>query len=273
MASDDRPARPAMISPTGLAGQQPFPATLRYTYQATIAITRRHRIYTAIDHALGLRVIVKQAIEPHAQAGGLAGLQLACEGAMLRFLARRHIQAPRYIGLFDIDGRASLAMTQVPGQTLESLHLAAQISPEHIVRLIARLCAVLNQLHALGYVHHDIKPSNIIVQPDFTPVLIDWGSAEAIRAPGDRRPGSAFTPAFVSPDQARGLSRPTNDIFALGMTLDTLVEWPGPRLAAIIAKAVALREPRYHTAAELGHDLAQLCLLDRAAGYVGLQAI
>jgi serine/threonine protein kinase len=273
MAAYARPADSATIQLARVRTPDRFSPLPRYTCESIAATTHRHIISIGIDHVLGRSVIVKQARPDTWASAEAAWLALLCEAAMLRFLARRQVRAPRYIDLFEADRSPCLVMTRVPGTTLEALHLAGQLSPDDAVRIITRLCAAVARLHALGYVHHDIKPANIMIQPDLTPVLIDWGCAEAIRPPGARRPNAGFTPAFVSPDQARGLARPTNDIFALGMTLDALVEWPSTALEGIVDRAIAQHEPRYRSAAALGRDLARLCMIDQLAGYVGLKAI
>ncbi len=273
MAIYTRPADSATIQLARVCLPDHFAPVRHYSRESIAATTRRHTIYTGLDHALGRSVIIKQARADEPASTAAIWLPLLCEAAMLRFLARRRVRAPRYIDLVEMDGRPCLVMSRVTGTTLERLHLAGQLSPDDAVRIVTRLCATLARLHTLGYVHHDIKPANIIVQPDLTSVLIDWGSAAAIRPPSSRRPNASFTPVFVSPDQVRGLARPTNDIFAIGMTLDRLVEWPSAPLEAIIGRAIAQREPRYHNAAALGRDLAQLCMIDRLAAYIGLKAI
>lgn len=261
-------ARPATSATLSLVPTAAAPGCVeRYNTPVLLTRTTSHTITTALDRVSGHEVIIKQAhsAEPAAQ------LRLACEGAMLRFLARHELLAPRFVELFEHNGYAHLVMTRVQGRTLGALHSAGQISAAQIVQLLCRLCQSVLRLHQLGYVHHDIKPPNILVRPDFTPVLIDWGAAAALR--GRATPGGIGTVGFASPDQVRGLVRPTNDLFALGMTLDALIVRPAPRLSAIIDRAIAQHEPRYHSAAELGRDLAQLCLIERVASCLSLAAV
>ena len=268
MSTNSRPADSVTLRLVALrpAGAE----AARFSYTATVATTTAHTIVLATDHAAGREVILKQA-RPHAAAG--AQLRLAAEAAMLRFLARRQIAAPRFVALFEHDGRACLAMSRVPGLTLEALQQRGLASPELVVRSLARLCGTLARLHCCGYLHHDIKPANIVVQPDLTPVLIDWATAEAIRPTGARGRVGGLTPGFASPEQLRGLALPSNDLYAVGATLAELVEWPGARLAQIIARATGQAAPRYTRAADLAHDLAQLCLIDCVVDMAGLRAI
>lgn len=261
-------ARPSTSATLTLVPAEAAPGPLAHYHTITpLAQTATHAVFAALDPQTGREVIVKQACASDAPAR----LRLACEAAMLRFLARQQVAAPRFVAAFEHGGRPHLVMTRIGGRTLEALHRAGQISAAQVVQLLCRLCASVLRLHRLGYVHHDIKPANIVVQPNFTPVLIDWGAA----APASRRlsSGGTCTPGFASPDQVRGLARPANDLFALGMTLDALIARPAPRLCAIIDRAIAQHEPHYHSAADLGRDLAQLCLIERLASSVALSAV
>lgn len=259
--------QPAMSATLHLA-PPPAPPLGCYGSITTLAVTATHVIYAGFDRSAGREVIIK-----YAHAAGATALGLSSEAAMLRFLARHQIAAPRYRGLAEHGGRSALVMSRIPGHTLEALHGAQAVGPGLIVWLAARLCATLAALHRLGYVHHDIKPANIVVRPDYTPVLIDWGTAEAIRPPDDRRPNSGFTPGFVSPSQASGTARPSNDLFAVGMLLDALIDWPGPQLATIIARATGQHHQPFRDAEGLAQALARLRMIDRLAKAIGLKAI
>jgi serine/threonine protein kinase len=192
---------------------------------------------------------------------------------MLCFLARRGILAPRYYDYYVAGEQACLLMSKIPGRTLDNLRRDDELSPHQAIWIVAHLCLVVHELHRNGYVHHDIKPSNVVVRPDGVPVLIDWGSAEAIRPPADLHQRSTFTPGFVSPDQAHGSARPSNDIFALGMTLDDLIQWPGPRLIEIIRRATTSTKEPYRSAIAMAYDLLQLSILDSLVNWLGLMAI
>src|SRR5262249_2261814 len=180
--------------------------------------------------------------------------------------------------------------------------------------LLARFVAACNAIayaHSRGVIHRDIKPSNLMLGPYGETLVVDWGLAKVIgreatdgddSAPAERtlrpasgdssatQPGSALgTPAFMSPEQARGEVTdlgPATDIYSLGATLYTLLtgrspiqgrstaevlenvrlgNWrparqlqpDAPRpLAAIAGKAWALKGgDRYGTALELAADV------------------
>jgi eukaryotic-like serine/threonine-protein kinase len=134
------------------------------------------------------------------------------------------------------------------------------------------LCSDFSALHQHDYVHHDPKPANIMVQPDGTPVLIDWGSIQSIR-PRGQWPMQYFTPDYACLDQIRGEALVSNDIYSLGKSLEATMLWPSRRLRAIIDRATAPIERRYTTAAQLQRDLIRLRRLDRTVNRLGLTAI
>ena len=83
--------------------------------------------------------------------------------------------------------------------------------------------------HQRLIVHCDLKPSNVLVRADGTPVLLDFGIARALDHPGATALGDAayFTPDYASPEQLRGEAVTTAaDIHALGLILFELISWP-----------------------------------------------
>ena len=91
--------------------------------------------------------------------------------------------------------------------------------------MIAKVARALNSAHEQGIVHRDIKPSNVIVQPDGSPVLLDFGLAIEEEPDGRSltRTGEApGTPAYLAPETVNGeVVRPDaqSDVYALGVTL------------------------------------------------------
>jgi len=93
------------------------------------------------------------------------------------------------------------------------------------LRLFLDLCAAVEYVHGHHIVHCDIKPLNVLVTPDRTVKLLDFGAAEDLRkGGGTERKGGAMTPSYGAPEQANSdnISRHT-DIYALGILLREIV--------------------------------------------------
>lgn len=135
----------------------------------------------------------------------------------------RHYAFPSVREVFKLDdGALAIVMSYVPGPTLEQTvnHLGA-IDPQHVGWIFERLLAGLNYLHANGVIHGDIKPQNIILQPEsHGAVLIDFGLSMV--KPTGKDSNIGFTAHFSPPEQLskdRKPLIPESDFYALGMTM------------------------------------------------------
>ena len=136
-------------------------------------------------------------------------------------------------GIFN--GRYYIAMTLVEGQTLAQLILKnknRRLGEDAALNITRQIADTLNYLHQRGYVHRDIKVSNIMIADrGGRAILIDFGTAwheETPRQPEDK---SVFgTPAFVSPEQARGDAQidGRSDLYSLGIVLYFMVTGQKP---------------------------------------------
>lgn len=216
------------------------------------------------------------------------------EQTVRRFEDERQILArmehPNVVQLFDggttDDGQPYFVMEHVEGESLNTWCDRHPSVPERL-RLFQQVCSAVQLAHQkLRIVHRDLKPGNILVTPDGTAKLLDFGIAKDLDA--QNLPGlpqaSAWTPLFTSPEQLAGEPPSTrSDIYSLGVLLyrvlsgrlpydvsglgleavrrELLASEPSPlaadvELDAIVHRAL-LRDPgrRYSSVEQLADDL------------------
>ena len=135
----------------------------------------------------------------------------------------RHYAFPAIRDVFHLeDGALAIVMSYVPGPTLDQcVKHVGPIDPEHCSWIFDRLLAGLNYLHANGVVHGDIKPQNIIIQPErHSAVLIDFGLSMVKPTKKDHNIG--YTEYFSPPEQLAKERKPLipeTDLYSLGMSM------------------------------------------------------
>jgi serine/threonine protein kinase len=134
------------------------------------------------------------------------------EGTLLRDLTHPHLV--RAYQVFERP-RTAILLETLTGDTLAALIEDAPLSPADTAMLGAQLASALGYLHRQGWLHLDVKPSNVVVQGGRA-ILLDLSVANR---PGDGRP-HAGTYGYLAPEQAtgRGLS-PACDVFGLAVTM------------------------------------------------------
>jgi len=153
------------------------------------------------------------------------------------------------------DGRPYFAMEYVEGRHLLEECAARGADARQRIALFLQVCDAVAYAHRHLVVHRDLKPSNILVTPDGSPKLLDFGLARLLQpdAGGGERTETGFrllTPDYASPEQVRGERITTStDIYSLGVVLYHLLAGRGPyrttdrHSAEAIARAVCDQEP------------------------------
>jgi ABC-type transport system substrate-binding protein len=131
-----------------------------------------------------------------------------------RFLRESTIAAglrhPHVVGILDFgeaDGGVYLAMRHIEGADLrELLGRDGPLDPEEALRLVAQVGEALDEAHARGLVHRDVKPANILVDRDGAAYLGDFGLAKHASSPSSLTGEQSFvgTIAYVAPEQIKG---------------------------------------------------------------------
>jgi tetratricopeptide (TPR) repeat protein/predicted Ser/Thr protein kinase len=254
-------------------------------------------VYLAEDSALRRKVALK-ILPGGADAASLARFRREAEAAS-------RLDHPNLCSVYGAGRHGGLrwiAMRYVEGETLEAKlkrGRAAAKKNETIdasrtwrdaVRVVEIAARAAHAAHECGVVHRDLKPHNIMIQQDGTPVVLDFGLAQDGSDDGLTRTGDVLgTPSYMAPEQVRGESRAADrraDVWALGVVLyeATTLRRPfdGPTREALwrailerdpaplrayargvprdletVAVAALAKEParRYATALDLAEDL------------------
>ncbi len=171
--------------------------------------------YEAEHQHIGERSCIKQCKEISPAATEI----LKQETRALWNLSHYGIPAMRDFLELD-DGSNALVTSWIEGPTLEKLvETHGRIDPENVAWMTERLLNTLGYLHYHGVVHGDIKPQNIIVQPEsHIVVLVDFGLAMV--KPTSKSGSKGYTEVFSPPEQLAGKTMvPGSDLYSLGMTM------------------------------------------------------
>jgi len=200
----------------------------RYVIRSKIGAGGMGVVYAAEDHkfdppAKRAVKMIRLEILAAADAEALSAFQ-----AEANIMAR--ITHERFVRVYDVGKQQLfLVMELIEGGSLEERGQATW-SPREAAGLVAALAAAMAQVHALGIVHLDLKPGNILFTPEKAPKIVDFGIAKLqgkVREPG-RVMGS---PANMAPEQWRGDSDQIDspaDVYALGTILYELLTGTPP---------------------------------------------
>ena len=179
--------------------------------------------------AMGIVLLAHDTVLDRRVAVKILADHLAADDAFRqRFLREARLAArlchPNIVQVFDAweDGRPFLVMEYVAGETVaDRLARGRGFSADEILTLAADLSAGLAHAHAMGIVHRDVKPHNVLLGPEGVAKLTDFGIARALEDHGLTEIGTVLgTAAFMAPEQAAGAPvGPAADVFALGAVL------------------------------------------------------
>lgn len=198
------PQRPQLIEP----GRE---VVAGYRVVALLSHGRRIDTYDVYSEERDCRCVVK-ILRVDRRDEQRVREALILEGTLLRDLAHPHL-----VRAYEVhtDPAPAIVLETLTGATLAALIDESPLGVADSAQLGLQLVSVLSYLHTQGWLHLDVKPSNIVVESNKA-TLIDLS---LVGKPGDGRPG-AGTRGYLAPEQAKGQNlSAASDVWGLGVTL------------------------------------------------------
>ncbi len=194
----------------------------RYVVLASLGAGSQGETLEAVDKREGRAVAIKRFTVRRAKSW--KDVELAeREASVLASL--NHPSLPRYIEHFEENGVLYLVMEKVEGESLAARQRKKQpLSHGQVLRFLNDAAESLRYLHghAPPIVHRDIKPGNVILRPDGSYCLVDFGSVrDRLKPEGGSTVVGTF--GFMAPEQFQGRAAPVSDVYAVGATALSLI--------------------------------------------------
>jgi len=214
-------------------------------------------VYLAHDTKLDRPVAIK-SLPVELMENTTARTRFAREGRILASLNHPNI-ATIYEELHEAEGVGYLVLEYIPGQTLAERIAGARLKPQEVLSIAQQIAEAVAAAHEHEVIHRDLKPGNIKITPEGRIKVLDFGLAKALdhKAPDQQRrstvtlPGRIMgTPAYMSPEQARGLETDARcDIWSFGCVLYEMLTGKVPFEGETVSDTLASildREPDWH---------------------------
>jgi serine/threonine-protein kinase len=203
-------------------------------------------VYRANDPFIGRTVAIK-TLQLSEQGSGLTREEL-----LNRFQTEARaaglLTHPNIVVVYDAgeeEGLFFITMELVEGKSLQALLDSGQLFPlPRVLRIMEQACSALQFAHDRNIVHRDIKPANLMLTPDDTVKVTDFGTAKILQFGTVNQTAHVMgTPSYMSPEQVKGkVVDGRSDIFSLGVLLYEMVTgekpFPGQNITTVIYKIV-----------------------------------
>jgi predicted Ser/Thr protein kinase len=215
---------PARIDPADL--DTLLPGTRIGAYQILEEIGRGGMgvVYLAEDVRLGRRVALKALPATVAMQPDLRE-RLRREARAAATIS--HPSVAVVYALEEVADQLFMASEYVQGDTLRRVMAQGKLPPERARRIAADVAAALCAAHEAGVIHRDLKPENVLIKPDGSVKVVDFGIAQVEGSDAARLTRTGFalgTPAYMAPEQLRGGTvDPHADVYAWGVVFSEML--------------------------------------------------
>jgi len=241
-----RPPRPAPPDTATNADldHRLVPGTLvagRYRIAGQIGLGGMGVVYKARDEELGVDVALK-VLRPDLGTDPEWVARFRRELVLAREITHKNVVRIHDIG--ESDGLRFLTMRLVEGRSLlELLEKDGPLPVERALFIFRQVAEAVQQAHDVGIIHRDLKPGNVLLSPDDTAYITDFGVARSLDRDGMTRAGAVVgTLDYLSPEQVAGdPADARTDIYALGLLLFEMLTAELPFRSASRAETLAQR--------------------------------
>ena len=213
----------------------------RYLIGERIGIGGMAEVYQGQDNVLGRTVAVKVMLPQYAEDATFTA-RFRQEAA-----AAANLQSPYIVNVYDWGQESDtsfIIMEFVRGSDLKTaIQQRGAINQRKVAEIGSQVCQALAVAHNLDIIHRDIKPQNIMVQPDGNVKVMDFGIARAKNSVMAKTSAVLGTAHYISPEQAQGKElTAASDIYSLGVVLYEAVcgqlPFDGPDAVSVALKQV-----------------------------------
>jgi serine/threonine-protein kinase len=213
--------------------------------------------------ALGHRYVLEEWVG----AGGFCDVWRACDLTLdrpvaVKVLHAAYVRDPEALARFQAEARHAgglahqniariydygdadppyLVMELVDGPSLAEVLTSGPMDPARVLDVVAQAAAGLQAAHEAGLVHRDVKPANLLLSPDGTVKITDFGISHVLGASGMTRTGLIVgTPGYLAPERASGATATElSDLYSLGVVAYECLAGAPPFAGAALEVALA----------------------------------